>query len=130
MSLIRCEQGTLNVLSEVAAERVRQDAKWGVQDHPSIAPEVELAGPYTRADHYGMLGEFFARSRCEYRFRMGNGSYADILVEEVSEAICAPDDESRRAELVQVAAVAVAMIESIDRRAGRALDSVSMDAPA
>jgi len=130
VSLCRCKQTTLDVLAAVAGERIRQDERWGVQDHPMIAREVEDAGAYTRAEFYGVRPEHFARATCERRFANGIGSFVDILAEEVSEAICAQDDSARRAELIQVAAVAVAMVEAIDRRTSRALDSVSMDAPA
>lgn len=46
----------------------------------------------------------------------GTGTWSDILVEELTEAIEADNDEDLRAELVQVAAVAVQWIAAIDRR--------------
>jgi hypothetical protein len=76
------------VLQEVAAERARQDAKWGVQHHK-------------------------------------NPMWVAILVEEVGEAAALSlsdeygtslsDREKLRQELIQVAAVAVAFIECLDR---------------
>lgn len=78
------------VLLEIQDERVRQEAKWGEQNHEM-------------SDYYTILGEEFG---------------------EVGKAIC----ESKlqkivhtheiRKELVQLAAVAVAMAEAYDRRFG------------
>jgi hypothetical protein len=45
--------------------------------------------------------------------------WVDILEEEVAEAAAESDPAKLRAELVQVAAVAVAWIEAIDRRAAK-----------
>jgi len=73
---------TLEVLQSVGDERLRQDLRWGQQNH-------------------------------------GDGLWLAILTEEVGETAEAMLDLSQtdiRAELVQVAAVAVAWIESIDRR--------------
>ena len=76
----------VSVLSEVEKERYRQEEKWGEQNHP--------------ADHYYcILGEEFGevgKAICETP--VGKATIADV-----------------RAELIQVAAVAVAMVESIDR---------------
>ena len=72
---------TKHVLDEIAAERARQDAKWGEQNHHET---IWLA----------------------------------ILAEEVGEAAAAALQERKdgyRAEMMQVAAVAVAAIESFDR---------------
>lgn len=121
---------THSVLLEVFTERMRQDAKWGQQDHPSVNSFSDLVDAEERADEYGILSEAAAKEQCERRFAAGVGTYADIAIEEVAEAVCAEDDAKRRAELVQCAAVFVAWIEAIDRRNARALDSVSMDPPA
>jgi NTP pyrophosphatase (non-canonical NTP hydrolase) len=69
------------LMQEIADERIRQDAKWGEQNH--------------------------------YPAR-----WVTILVEEVGEmakAILNEDLAHTRKELVQVAAVAIAMLESLDR---------------
>jgi hypothetical protein len=57
-----------------------------------------------------------AKARCEQRFGLGIGTYGDIFIEEVAEAIGAANEDRLREELVQCAAVAVAWIEAIDRR--------------
>lgn len=75
------------VLCEVEDERYHQERKWGQQNH-----SVE--------DYYTILAEEFGevgRAICEFRLQK-KGSIADI-----------------RAELIQTAAVAAAMVESLDR---------------
>jgi|GEM_PF-1363357 len=107
------------VLAEIAQERARQEAKWGQQNHVDWTPTsaaTDLAGawPAGVGDHFKFITDYKARGAEGHRL-----GYFDILMEEVAEA----HDEARdgntkatRAELVQVAAVAVAWIECIDRR--------------
>lgn len=95
---------TDRVLSQVLAERIRQDEKWGEQNHrdgTSVANE-------SWADT--------ARANCQQAADEGVTSWAGILYEEFTEAMAEEDPAALRAELVQVAAVAVAWIEAIDRR--------------
>jgi NTP pyrophosphatase (non-canonical NTP hydrolase) len=81
-----------SVLRFIRYERGLQDAKWGVQDHPLMT-------------WLGILAEEFgeaAKEINEFHFRDGNiGNMRD--------------------ELVQTAAVAVAMIEYIDRHTDQEL---------
>jgi hypothetical protein len=107
---------TQPVLNEVLAERVRQDEKWGEQNWPSFYEDAYELHPSFRAAYYRVPMEDAAKFFTETRFKARRGSYADIFVEEVAEAIGAPDEAHLREELVQVAAVAVAWIEAIDRR--------------
>ena len=101
------------VLAEVQAERTRQDTKWGEQNHP------DGTGNKSQQDRAE-----FARRWCESAFGSGYGTWADVLTEEVAEAGAERDPAKLRAELVQVAAVAVAWIAAIDRRAAPAVRSV------
>ena len=80
---------TVGVLSEVLKERESQERRWGEQDH---LPEQWLA----------ILGEEFgevSKAICEYRLQ--------------HRAMAGPEI---RAELIQLAAVAVAMVECHDRK--------------
>lgn len=104
---------TQPVLNEVLAERIRQDEKWGEQNWPSFNERI---APAHRPLYYGIIEEGAAKWRTEHRFKERAGSYADIFIEEVAESIEAETEELLREELVQVAAVAVAWIEAIDRR--------------
>ncbi len=122
------------LFDEIHAERLRQEAKWGPQSHPMIPPlyterakdatSPEAAG-FAACWHYGLPSEADAKARCDARFRTGGGTYTDIAVEELVEFIdaCALHGETSdkaRAELVQTAAVVVAMIECIDRKRAEA----------
>lgn len=78
---------TMPTLNEVLKERERQDAKWGEQNH---GPLLWLA----------ILGEEF-------------GEVSKAALEAV--VMGDPTFKNYREELIQLAAVAVSMIESFDR---------------
>lgn len=104
------------VLKEVQAERERQESKWGQQNH------ADGTGP----DHFFLGKGLDTPSTFEYlrdratwitdsNSKIGRLTYADIFLEEVFEALAETDQEKLREELVQVAAVAVAWVQKIDR---------------
>lgn len=107
------------VLDEVADERVSQDAKWGEQNHPDVPtddPTEWVRGHYaSQADVWKVIND--------NRVKDGTLTWDGILLEEVYEALAETDPALMRAELVQVAAVAVAWIEAIDRRVAKARES-------
>jgi hypothetical protein len=108
--------GNPTVLDEVAAERARQDAKWGEQNHP------DGTGPWVKnPDRMSNMEDQrdIARVDCQEAARGGDLTWMLILREEVYEAFAEKDPAALRAELVQAAAVAVAWVEAIDRRASR-----------
>lgn len=100
MALILGEQmgwndSTLVVLHDVMTERVYQNKKWGIQNHKQMI-------------WLGILAEEFgeaAKEINELHFRPNVNQTEKYLAGRA------------RMELVQVAAVAVAMIESLDRGA-------------
>lgn len=96
---------TTLVLGEVAAERKRQNEKWGEQNH--------LDGTGQDGFKYEAVA---AIDRCEGAFRDARGTWRHILEEEFFEARAAENAETLRQELIQVAAVAVSWVEAIDRR--------------
>jgi hypothetical protein len=100
---------TMIVLSQVAEERHRQDETWGQQDHPVHADGHEDGVPVIN----GTYAEAEQELKCA--FSQGYRSGAVILLEEVMEALAAKTVTARRQELVQVAAVAVMMVEALDR---------------
>jgi hypothetical protein len=102
------------VLSEVAKERERQDLKWGEQNW-QIKPKDALFD-------FAKVSEY-SKQVCDHRFKNGIGSWYDILNEEFCEVFAEDDPMKQREELVQVAAVAVAMIECIDRKVLKDKDS-------
>lgn len=102
MSYLTCEHST--ALKEVAAERARQDAKWGEQNHPDGTSEewkTVAVGMTVKADSKAAQGKL---------------TWRDILEEEIWEAYAETDPARLRAELIQIAAVAVNWVEAIDRR--------------
>lgn len=110
-----------DVLSEIAAERARQDEKWGEQNHPDGTKGYlgwigRAFADHAPRDADRMLYREWARFRCEEMHKAGNGTWEHILTEEWAEAVATEDPAELRAELVQVAAVAVAWIQAIDRR--------------
>lgn len=92
-------------LCDVAVERVAQDRKWGEQNHPN--------GTGSQYEHLATEAKRLTDEHAE----LGSITYADILREEFWEAMAESDPEKLRAELIQVAAVAVAWVEKIDRDA-------------
>lgn len=96
---------SMDVTNEVLRERQRQHYRWGQQDHP------DGTGGGARA-----TWEKIAKLSCDRNARKGTLTYAHILDEECSESLAETDPAKLRGELIQVAAVAVAWIESIDRR--------------
>ncbi|WP_239134632.1 hypothetical protein [Streptomyces sp. SID12488] len=96
---------TDRVLSEVLAERIRQDAKWGEQNHPD---GTGLPVYRHAARRY--------RDAADRNAAAGVLTWRDVSNEEHFEALAESDPVKLRAELVQSAAVKVAWIEAIDRR--------------
>jgi hypothetical protein len=94
---------------QIAQERLAQDLKWGQQNHPDYVPgNPPLIAHVDRA-----------RRACDARHELAQGSWLDIVIEEVAEAAeeaKAGNVEALREELIQTAAVIVAWIEAIDRR--------------
>lgn len=108
------------VLREIAAERARQDAKWGDQSHSydGTGPDEHPLGNWRTAS--GLA--FTAQRTTDEAMRSTEGAtMAQILLEEVFEALAEDEPVALRHELVQVAAVAVAWIEYVDRRGARPL---------
>ena len=91
---------------EVAVEMRRADEKHGAQ------LDVRSLGPL---GHYCLPPGEAAKALTDDRFAAGEGTWGDILVEEVCEALDEVDDVAAlRSELIQVAAVALRWIRRID----------------
>lgn len=106
---------TAQVIAEVAAERERQKAKWGEQNHPDGTGPDKLPMPYGS----GSWGAAVAAERLTLltncAAQIGQVTWLHILREEVFEAFAEKDPTKLRAELIQVAAVAAQWAEAIDR---------------
>lgn len=106
------------VLEQIRQERTLQDAKWGEQNHADGTGGMPL---YTHSDvnldmRTGAELAGIFRRRCQHFFERRTGTWRDILLEEIFEALAETDPAHLRTELVQSAAVLVAWIEAIDRR--------------
>lgn len=107
-------KAVVQVVAEVTQERFNQHEKWGEQNHPNF-PRLDS---FAAEEQKTMADD--ARAECQDAFKNGAGSYYHILNEELAEAYAeANNPEALRAELIQVAAVAVAWVEKIDRDARR-----------
>ena len=107
------------VLEEVSKERERQDQKWGEQNHPDgTRDDRRLLGDVSLPT-WGTIC-YRARNMTDQLNKEGRATYLEIMLEEVVEAFSESHPASLRAELIQVAAVAVQWIEAIDRRGGDA----------
>lgn len=103
----------MKILNEILGERLRQDMKWGVQNHPFVTTDGD---PSVIQDYVDTANT--ARNFCDAAFKAGVGDWSDILNEEFHEAFAEAaqgNAEAFREELIQVAAVVVAMIECLDR---------------
>lgn len=108
------------ILAEIAAERVRQLDKWGVQSHPCTPAHVldglgETGNAMVERQIANEL-ERAAKADCERNFKLGRGTWWAIAWEELAESGAATDMPARRQELIQTAAVLVAWIEDIDKK--------------
>ena len=117
------------VVLELAEERTRQAAKHGDQSHlpdgTGAALWLSMDDDYIR--RHGIRRDnlaAWAKARTDEASQAsGDGSitFEHILTEEWAEAIAESDPDALRAELVQVAAVAVQWVEAIDLRAALAV---------
>jgi hypothetical protein len=93
------------IFLEISEERKRQDGKWGEQNHPMLDVPFTHGGMLSQADTYKKIND-----------NGSNPSWFAILMEEVYEAFAETDPAKQRKEMIQVAAVAVQIIECLDRR--------------
>ena len=113
---------TADVLIEVLHERGHQTAKHGEQNHlpDGTGPDLDLAVAFVAgritAEHLAEWAK--ARTKAASQNEGGDGSitFEHILTEEWAEALAESDPAKLRAELIQVAAVAVQWVEAIDHR--------------
>lgn len=111
---------THRVLEDIRAERGRQEAKWGQQDHPDgTGPDNRPLSEFGTTKLTARTLSEMAKSITDAYTKEGLVEYADILLEEVFEALAEQDPDKLRTELIQVAAVAAQWAEAIDRRAGK-----------
>lgn len=100
------------ILDEVAEERARQEGKWGEQNHPDFNPQGILVAT--------LPDVAWVREIYDAEEEDNQTNWTTILAEEFMEAVeeaQSGNTRTLREELIQVAAVAVAWVEALDRRA-------------
>lgn len=113
-------QAVLDLLDRVHLERVQQHESWGPQDHPSLYSEDALRRWERQAESWKAINDA--------REAEGTLSWDGILLEEVYEALSETEPTLRIAELIQVAAVALAEAESIQKYLDEEVTSDTLDA--
>lgn len=115
------------ITNEVFHETDAQLTKWGVQDHPMGTGEDRRLLRHTDPNLDLRIGrelEHIFRNKTDKVFKQEapfyteQGTYWDVLLEEVFEAGAESDPVKMEEELVQVAAVAVSMIAASRRARG------------
>jgi hypothetical protein len=107
------------VLEEISHERGRQINKHGNQSHlPDGTGDDRHLTRNTGLPTYGTLAHVATAATDAASEGAGNGTvtFADILVEEVFEALAESNADRLRAELIQTAAVCVQWVQAIDGR--------------
>jgi len=97
---------TKDIFEEIKAERKRQDEKFGEQNH-------SLRNKFFDCGHCKGKENFYRKINKKEDFRF---SWLTVLLEEVYEAFSTKNMQKQREEMIQVAAVTVAIIECLDRR--------------
>lgn len=109
-----------NILAEVAQERVRQDEKWGVQNHPLWFRASALDHQYwaTQADMWKLTNDHrVAQATAAGRPAGENCAWDGIAFEEFAEAFGEASPGLQYSEFVQAAGVVVAILEKLNRDA-------------
>jgi len=107
------------IFEEIRAERKRQDEKWGEQNCPMLGKDRYYPGWEKRYPEIGVISVQLEVTK--ERIRKVEYGWFDILLEEVCEAFLETKLDKQREEMIQVAAVAVKIIEYLDRRIAGAL---------
>ena len=104
------------IFEEIRKERQRQDDKFGEQNHPMLGVSCDMFSDYKKKQFPTTAALKNALERSRERRKTDMFGWFDILLEEVCEAFTETEPEKQRKEMIQVAAVAVAIIEYLDRR--------------
>ena len=112
----RC--ATYTVALDVIAERARQFSRYGSNDDlpDGSGPETRWLGPYS-ADSAEVVERTLRNDYEEFEEEVGKPTWVHLIREEVAEAFAESDPERLREELIQVAALCVSWVETLDTRA-------------
>jgi hypothetical protein len=99
---VKLEEKLSPIFTEIVQERIRQDEKWGEQNHEMLKCEsIDVIKRTLR--HFRLYNEL---PICDWY---------SIIQEEIAEAFVETDPQRQREEMIQVAAVVVQIIEYLDR---------------
>jgi hypothetical protein len=105
---------TARVLRDIADEVVRAEAKFPGQHLPTgTPPNAERIGLTKATDQARRTADMYRRV-CQTKTANGTLTWWDVLAEEFYEAGAEHDPARLRAELIQVAAMALRMVRDID----------------
>lgn len=105
------------VLEEVKAERARQFRQYGTNDdlQDGTGRQARWLKPYTGAPAF-IVERQLRDEYEEYEKTYGAPTWARLVREEIAEAFAESNPVRLRAELLQVAALAVSWVETLDTR--------------
>ena len=103
------------IFKQIIKERVRQNVKWGEQNHPIVSSLKEWNNNLPILVEYDICNEERAKFLCNWNSANKTLTWGHIIVEELAEALCAKTVEEQRKELIETAACCIAAIESLDR---------------
>ena len=104
------------ILQEIVNERLKQNQKWGEQNHPSLHPLAPQDNPADICEKWlGIPIEGRIKRWVDDQAKNNLSNWSAIALGEFVECVVAPNDYERRSELVQLAAVIVQWIECLDR---------------
>jgi hypothetical protein len=106
---------TQSVLAEIECEVNRQNELWNEQNYAWNTDELAGSVPSDWLLTREWTSQDDVKAAVEGFFANDQGGFAEILFEEVAEALDEPDISNVRTELIQVAAVALQAVKSIDR---------------
>jgi hypothetical protein len=112
---------TIAILERVFEERVRQVAQYGHNDdlEDGTGPDVQwLKGTDINLDLRTAteIEQAFRHEYENHEERNGKPTWMHLVREEIGESFAESDPERLEAELIQVAALAVSWIESLEKR--------------
>lgn len=105
----------VKIYGEISEEIQNQLDKWGVQNHPSLNNSLLNQHPDHMTFAYEIPNASRVKSKVDFEAKEGTLTYAHIALEEFVEVVSEFDPVKRRQELVQLAAVCVSWISSMDR---------------
>jgi hypothetical protein len=105
---------TLYVLDQVFQERARQVRRYGLNRDvkAGTGPETRWLGPYT-GDSAQAVEQALRADYEDFQSETGLPTWVHLIREEVAEAFAEDDPVRLEAELIQVAALCVSMVERL-----------------